>query len=266
MNACLALARFIPVVCFVCFASLLPGAAPGPSRSAGGPQVIILKLDDVQQVPNGIVHKNWQRMADYLVANQLKGSFGIICHSLEKDNPAYFNWIKEWQKRGCVEFWLHGYKQRTAADKKGEFEEGTFEEQKTVLERCARLAREKLGFALPAFGPHWSGTTEATERALQALEDNAIWLYGPRQSQHYRKLSLPRVMGLENPTFVPDFDKFKATYDKIGFREPYLVLQGHPPAWDEKRWDGFCRIIAFLKEKGCVFMTPSEYAASVKKS
>lgn len=252
------------VLCLALFASRLPvsAAETGATPASARPQVILLKLDDVVQVNGSPVHRNWQRMADYVASNGIKASFGIICSSLEKDNPAYFAWIKEWQSRGCVEFWLHGYRQRTAADKKGEFEEGTFEEQRAVLERSARLAREKLGFPLRAFGPHWSGTTEATEQALQALDDNAIWLYGPRQSKFYRKASLPRVMALENPTFVPDFEKFRATYEKSGAKEPYLVLQGHPPAWDEKRWEGFLRIIAFLKEKGCVFMTPSEYVAT----
>ena len=33
----------------------------------------------------------------------------------------------------------------------------------------------------------------------------------------------------------------------------------HPNAWDDKRWDGFVKIIEFLKAKGCVFVTPSEY-------
>ncbi|MCY2989376.1 MAG: hypothetical protein NTY19_16090 [Planctomycetota bacterium] len=33
----------------------------------------------------------------------------------------------------------------------------------------------------------------------------------------------------------------------------------HPNAWDDKRWDGFVKIIEFLKARGYVFLTPSEY-------
>lgn len=230
------------------------------------PQVIILKLDDVRQVNNGVVHRNWQRVADYIEKNDLKASFGIICSSLETDNRAYFDWIKALQQKGFIEFWLHGYRQRTNQDKTGEFEQGTFEEQRAVLEHSEKLAREKLGFTLPAFGQHWSGTTDATEKALEAVPEIEIWLYGPKTPKFYAKVSLPRVMGLENPTFVPDFANFKATYERIGATEPYLVLQGHPPNWyTDERWNGFLQIVEFLKARGCVFMTPSEYVASIAK-
>ena len=42
-----------------------------------------------------------------------------------------------------------------------------------------------------------------------------------------------------------------------------LVLQDHPDQWDDKRWAGFTEIIAFLKSKNVIFMTPSEYKASL---
>ena len=246
--------------------SLKASDAPSKPESPSQPQVIILKLDDVKQVKNGAVHRNWQRVADYIEANHLKASFGIICSSLEKDNPAYFDWIKAMNQKGFIEFWLHGYHERTAGEKTGEFEQGTFEEQKAVLERSEKLAREKLGFALPAFGPHWTGTTDATEQALDAVPEIKIWLYGPKTPKFYKKVSLPRVLGLENPTFVPDFAKFKAAYERVGAAEKYLVLQGHPPNWyNDDRWNGFIQIVEFLKAKGCVFMTPSEYVASVSQ-
>ena len=33
--------------------------------------------------------------------------------------------------------------------------------------------------------------------------------------------------------------------------------------WDDKRWEGFVKIIEFLKARRCVFMTPSEYLAGL---
>lgn len=260
-----------PFLCFCAIASLGIVAADliaaEKDGSAKPAQVILLKLDDVHQVKNGVVHRNWLRVLEYLEKNDLKASFGIICASLEKDNPAYFDWIKKTREKGRVEFWLHGYRERTNDDKTGEFEQGTFEEQKAVFERCEKLAQEKLGFTLPAFGPHWSGTTEATEKALEAVPEIKIWLYGPKTSKYYTKVSLPRVMALENPTFLPDFAKFKAIYEKIGAAEPYLVLQGHPPAWyTDERWNGFIQIVEFLKARGCVFMTPSEFVGKKQQA
>jgi len=227
---------------------------------AAEPQIILLKLDDViaRRVGTKPVSDRWLKVHDYLVANNIKGSFGIITESLEKDNPLYFNWLKEVHAAGLIEFWMHGYHMKTASEP-GEFEHGTAAEQRAILEKGARLPMEKLGFDLPAFGPHWSGTTAATDEALEAVPSVKIWLYGPKKPKFFTRLSIERVMALENPTFVPDPEKFKTFYEAKAAAQPVLVLQGHPDQWDDKRWNGFTQIIDFLKSKNVVFMTPSEY-------
>lgn len=241
-------------------ASLFLTALLTLTASAAEPQVILLKLDDVVagRLSSTPVPPKWQKVLDYLKTNNLKGSFGVICESLEKDNPAYFQWIKDVQNGGLVEMWLHGYKMR-GAEGTGEFEQGTAAEQRAILAKSEALAKEKLGFPLAAFGPHWSGTTEATDEALEGVPEIKIWLYGPAKPKFFSRLSIDRVMALENPTFVPDPEKFKTVYEKNGFKREVLVLQGHPNQWDDKRWDGFVQIIEFLKSKNVVFMTPSEY-------
>jgi peptidoglycan/xylan/chitin deacetylase (PgdA/CDA1 family) len=237
----------------------LPAAGPPAS---GKPQIILLKLDDVLVFNwgKGPVSPRWQRITDYLVERKIHASYGIICSSLEKDNPEYFRWIKDLQAQGTIEFWLHGYYDRKAEDKTGEFELGSAAEQRAVLEKSEQLAKAKLGFPLAAFGPHWSNTTDATDEALEQVPDVKIWLYGPKQPKHFSRLSIERVMALEDPTFVPDFDKFRQTYERIAASRDVLVLQGHPDMWDDKRWSGFCAIIDFLRARDCAFMTPSEYA------
>jgi peptidoglycan/xylan/chitin deacetylase (PgdA/CDA1 family) len=246
----------------LCILSLVLAALQGSLWSADTPkpQVILLKLDDVvaRRVSSSPVSLRWQKIADYLKANHIKGSFGIICESLEQDNPLYFKWIKDLQAEGLIEFWMHGYHLKKA-DEPGEFEHGTAAEQQAIFEKSQKLAREKLGFSLPAFGPHWSGTTDATDEALEAVPDVKIWLYGPAKPKHFSRLSLERVIALENPTFVPDPEKFKALYEKNAARREVLVLQGHPDQWNDERWNGFVAIIDFLKSKNVTFMTPSEY-------
>ena len=101
----------------------------------------------------------------------------------------------------------------------GEFEQGTCGGAEGHFGKGERLAKEKLGFSLPAFGPHWSGTTEATDRALEAVPDVKIWLYGPAKPKYFTRLSIERVMALENPTFVPDAEKFKALYEKTAAKK-----------------------------------------------
>lgn len=163
-------------------------------------------------------------MVDFLNESNIKASLGIIGFSLEEDNPAYFDWIKNLDASGRFEFWNHGYRNRKASDKIGEFE-GSYEQQKAALERTQRLAREKLGIELKAFGPHWSGTNQDTARALDEILEIKMWFHGREGS---KKLVFPRILTLENPTHVPDFSKFTAAYDRVGRDKECLVLQGHP--------------------------------------
>jgi peptidoglycan/xylan/chitin deacetylase (PgdA/CDA1 family) len=228
--------------------------------SAHAQQIILLKLDDViaRRVGTKPVSDRWQKTHDFLVAQGIKGSFGVITESLEKDNAMYYQWLKDVQAAAKIELWMHGYKMRGPKDQ-GEFESGTAAEQRAILAKGEKLAKEKLGFHLPAFGPHWSGTTDATDEALEGVPEVKIWLYGPAKPKFFTRLSIPRVMALENPTFVPDAEKFITFYDKKATQEKVLVLQGHPEQWNDQRWEGFTRIIEFLKSKSVVFMTPSEY-------
>lgn len=161
-------------------------------------QVILLKLDDVVAIAPG-----WQRVIDYCENHKIKAGLGIICESLEKDNPAYFDWLKAHQKKGFIEFWCHGYSGEQAF-----YEKHTAEEQAAALAKCEKLAQERLGFPLTAFGPHYSGTTAETEKAVEKVPELKVWLYGPKQSKFYTRLSIPRVMALEYAVPKLDLQKF----------------------------------------------------------
>jgi peptidoglycan/xylan/chitin deacetylase (PgdA/CDA1 family) len=240
----------------------LAGIANGSDALDEAPQVIVLKLDDVvaHRSPDGLpVSPRWQRITDFLKESNVKASYGIIGFSLEEDNQAYFDWIRDLHKSGLIEFWNHGYRHRKDTDKTGEFEEA-FPTQKVALERTQQLAKEKLGIHLKAFGPHWSGTNKGTVKALQSIPEITMWFYGPADSS---KFIFPRALTLEKPTHVPDFDKFRTAYERVGHDKKCLALQGHPNSWDEERWEAFVKIIDYLKSKGCVFMTPSEYLEQV---
>jgi peptidoglycan/xylan/chitin deacetylase (PgdA/CDA1 family) len=244
-------------------ATILALVVLGQVTNAGEtPQVIVLKLDDVvahRSHDGSPVSPRWQRITDFLKASRIKASYGIIGFSLEEDNKAYFDWIRELHRSGLIEFWNHGYRNRRGWDKTGEFE-GSFEEQKTALERTQRLAKEKLGIELRAFGPHWSKTNEHTARALDGIPEIKMWFYGPKDSS---KFVFKWVLAMENPIFVPDPAKFRELYERVGHDKKCLALQGHPLSWDDERWANFVKIIDYLKSKGCVFMTPSEYMQKV---
>lgn len=231
-------------------APALPTPPPPP-----GAQIIILKLDDVVDIGKG-----WVRVIDYCEKNNVKVGLGIICESLEKDNPAYFNWIKATQKKGIVEFWCHGY-----ASAKDFYTTHTLEVQIVSLNLCEILSKKKLGFPLTAFGPHYSGITADTEKAVQAVPELKLWLYGPKNSQFYKRLSIPRVCGLEYKVAMVDFNKFKEAYEKWGTKEKVLVLQGHGNYWSPQSFDEFTKIVDYLKSRHAVFMTPTEYLNFVSK-
>jgi len=225
--------------------------ATQPAAPTG--QIILLKLDDVVAIAPG-----WQRVIDYCEKNQVKAGLGIICESLEKDDAAYVAWLKDHQKKGFIEFWCHGY-----YGAKDFYTTHTLEEQTAALAKCEKLAQEKLGFPLTAFGPHYSGVNADTEKAVEAVPELKVWLYGPKQSKFYTRLAIPRVMGLEYVVPKVDFDKFKADYDRVGAKPKVLVLQGHANYWDAASYEGFTKIIDFLKTKNVTFMTPSEYLKTV---
>ena len=247
-----------------------------PPRKA--PPVIIIKLDDLRQI-DGKVHGSWNKVADFLRQRKIKGSFGVIAQTLEEATPAYTQWIKDRQASGEIEFWFHGWDHgvwtNDAGKKLSEFGGRSFEEQWERFARSQKLAVEKLGFAFATFGPGGGGALHqdaATAEVMAKDPAMKVWLYPSPIDATGRKLAaggkvtiLDRVwaVNFESKVGYPDFQKFVEGYAKNPDRE-YFVLQGHPTHWAGPRFDEFVKIIDFLTAQKAVFMTPSEYAASLK--
>ena len=72
-------------------------------------------------------------------------------------------------------------------------------------------------------------------------------------------------MNIEYPVHIPDFQQFKAGYEKYK-KESLLVIQGHPRSWvkDSNRMDNFKQIITFLKSENVEFTTPIAYTQSAQ--
>lgn len=246
-----------------------------PPRAA--PPVIILKLDDLRQI-DGKVHHSWIRVGDYLRQRSIKSSIGVICQTLAEATPAYAGWIKERHASGEIEFWFHGWDHATwknEADKSlSEFGGRSFDEQWDRFARSQALAEEKLGFRFATFGPGGGGSLHQDEATAQVMaKDPAmkVWLYpspindiGRRLAAEGKVTILDRVwaVNIEGKVGQPDFEKFASGYAKNPERL-YFVLQGHPTHWAGERFTEFTRIIDFLVAEKAVFMTPSEYAASL---
>ena len=225
------------------------------------PPYIIIKVDDLRNA-GGKVHPRWQKLVDFLKERKIKAGIGVICDSLEKDDPKYFQWIKDQHAGGLIEFWNHGYNHKeweVDGKKVQEFKGPSYEDQKKNLLRCNELAKEKLGFTLPAFGAGFNAIDDNTAKALSEDPDTKIWLYGDVKNPA-GKVVLDRIgnVNIENPSFVPSLDKFKAGYAKNPKRD-YFVIQGHPAQWTDERFAQFVAIIDFLTTEKAVFTTPSEY-------
>ncbi len=243
------------------------------------PAVIILKFDDLKQV-NGKVHPSWQKISDFLESRKIKGAFGMTCDTLPDAKPEYVGWIKSRHDSGAIEFWFHGW-DHACHDEGGksfsEFDTRSYEEQKSRFDKSQKLALEKLGFAFETFGPGGGGSGQHFDaNTCKVMQDDPhmkAWLYNKPMDDDGKKLQdagkvtiLDRVwdVNTEGAVGVPDSKKLIAGYKNHPDRK-YFVLQGHPAMWAGPRFDEFVRIIDFLQEQKCVFMTPMEYVKYVKE-
>ena len=258
-------------------AAAVPSAAPVNLPPRATPPVIILKLDDLRQTDGG-VDGSWIRVTDFLRQRGIKASIGVICQTLAEATPAYADWIKSLRASGGIEFWFHGWDHASWKNEAGktlsEFGGRGFAEQWSRFERSQALAKEKLGFEFATFGPPGGGSLhqDADTAAVMAKDPSMkVWLYPSPIDATGRKLAaegkvtvLDRVwaVNLESKVGQADFAKFAEGYAKNTDRL-YFVLQGHPTHWAGARFDEFVKIIDFLVAQKAVFMTPSEYAASL---
>lgn len=236
---------------------------------AAEPPVVILKLDDFR--PGGkFMPDGWQMTTDFLAERKLKASYGVIGKDLVRATPAFCDWARRQQGSGMIEFWNHGYthgRTEIEGEQVAEFRD-RLESQLASLKKTQDIGKEKLGITFAAFGAPFNQINGDTARALRSNGELKLWLYGysrVAKEGGYTGIVLPRVINLETPVHQPNFKAFKEQYDKGSLGE-CIVLQGHPQSWasEKTRFENFVQIIDFLQKQGCVFTTPSEYAAALK--
>lgn len=224
--------------------------------SAADPQIILFKLDDV----HGVYPHN-ERVVAFALEEGIKINFGVFGSALESDDPAFVTWLETLKKTGLFEFWNHGY---------GGFGHpkenvGTgYEAQKQTIGRGQELSAQHLGEAFIAFGPHASAVDADTWRVLnERPEIKLVWCFGPPVgvTAAHAFVTEHRV-GMESPVTKMNQAKFLVDYEKLGKDREYLVLQGHPNAWDDDMFQQFKDVTLFLKSKACRFMTISEFLAT----
>jgi peptidoglycan/xylan/chitin deacetylase (PgdA/CDA1 family) len=232
------------------------------------PTIIISTDDLVENTKSTLpVSNRFIRFVDIIETNNIKASIGIICKSLARADQEYFNWINAVYRRGHIEFWMHGYDHKKwEADGMTyyEFQNTALWYQKSHMEKALEIAKETLTLTLVAFKSPFGRTDENTIRAFEKMPEIKIWIYGPPKAKFNNGIKLLRgPVKLERSVGNPDFDEFKAKYERnLGL--DYIVLSGHPRCWDDHDFNEFERTINYLREKGSIFMTPTEYYYSIQ--
>ncbi len=213
---------------------------------------VILKLDDLWY-EDGLVHPGWIQVFDFLQTEEVIGTIGLVCNSLEDGSPAYFQWIKDREAEGH-EIWHHGYchcKPIVEEVERREFRNTDYDYQYNHLASAQQLAKDKLDIVFQTFGAPYNSTDVNTALALDSLPEIKIWLYKETNAptSKYVMNRIPEV-NIEYPVHVPDF----------------RVILGHPRSWveDPSRFEEFKRIVLYLKAQQVNFVTPSEYYERLK--
>ncbi len=252
------------IACLLWVCSACDISQKATAIEAARPQ-IILKLDDLWN-ENGLVHPGWVQVVDFLKKENVTGTIGLVCESLEGGSEAYFDWIKARESEG-FEIWHHGYchcKPKVDGEERREFRGTSAEYQLEHLTMAQSLAKEKLGITMRSFGAPYNSTDEFTAQALAQLPDIKVWMYKETDAPT-DKFLLDRIaeVNIEYPVHVPDFEQFKAGYEKFK-NEKVLVIQGHPRSWvqEAERFETFKKIVLFLKSEGVSFTTPYAFYLS----
>ncbi len=241
---------------------------------------VVLKLDDVRTNDSGWLSERWRRVGTLAREKKVKVSLGVIADSLENAKTDYISWLIGMHDSGYAELWFHGYDHAVWKDAAGEdrceFFGRPYQDQLDRFVRSQNLIQKKLNLTFSTFGPggggKGAGQDAATAQAMSDAPGMKVWLYPSPIDDAGRQLAakgkitiLDRVwaVNIEQPLFVPNFEKFVAGYNKHAAGRRYFVVQGHPGKWDDARWAEFVKIIDYLVRHNIPTVTPSELAATL---
>jgi hypothetical protein len=260
-----------------------------PNFHRDKPAYIVIKTDDLIHTANGDLPPNWEAYAAEIKKRNIKTSMGIICNSLEGDNPKFTQWIKDLQATGLVEFWFHGYDHKPHIENGmiyGELDGRSYDDIKQRFTKSQQLAQDKLGFPLRSYGQPGASPMPGAEvdrktnykslellRALREDPNITTWMTASTPDDIDKEIEsegritvLDRIyqVNIEQPIFKPNIAAFIKGYAQFPNRE-YFVIQGHPGFWSPDGYAQFLKILDFLQQQNAVFVTPTEMADILKK-
>lgn len=256
------------------------------ARTAGQPQYVVLKMDDLASN----WWREWKILADIVKSENVKAGLGIWFSSLLEGDSAYDAWIAEIAADSRFELWSHGFTGHGPNGEPGREHQGTpYEFQKESFDRAREAMLTRCDQVLRTYSEHWHGGDSTTVRVFNEdpyLRVWMCWAWGHKE-ERIRDVPPDRRILDDIPVSIEFADPANWTPGYVNYSEfeksyaghendPWLVLQGHPWSWTETsskpdrtgaaldRWREFRRIIAFLKTRSALFVTPYEYYRIVR--
>ncbi|MBU1101873.1 MAG: hypothetical protein KKA84_15855 [Bacteroidetes bacterium] len=228
---------------------------------------IILKLDDLQATP--ALFDKCLPVFDYLAANSVKASWGV-CRLQNVDDSqiailSNYKNITDTNGDPVFEFWNHGLDHsRNNPMGTWEFSGTPHDFQKTHFDSANILIKDKLGIIAHTFGAPYNHIDSYFLQILSENENIKVLLLGElTPDRETGIINLTNRVNMESAVGVVDFDYFMENFETSKeIYKDYIIIQGHPPYWNEEAFLEFRRIIEFLVAKKCEFVTPIQYYLS----
>lgn len=245
--------KILALLLVLAVAAALPSAGFAEEDLYTGKHIIILRLDDLRSDTTGA----FEWALNTALEKEVKVAFGVIGNSLEDGacNRRFIDFMKHTDSVG-MEIWSHGY-----VHKNTEYNGSSYDEQLKNFKRTYDLMQEKCNIELHTFGPPYN---VADDTGIRMITENfpsiKVFMSVKDSNKIAKQMKLNDRIIIESTTGTIDYDKFETSYKQAVSRNyECSVILGHPSMWNEASKQYFIDIIDFLKNEGCVFMTPYQY-------
>ena len=224
-------------------------------------QIIILRLDDLKVS----TMDKYASLASWADEEDIDLSIGMVCNSIDEENDAYIQAVKDMVNTGNVEIWCHGYDHsyHEGTGATAEFYLQTPEYQAAILEKCYDHVYEKTDgvLKLSCLGTPSGAMDEDTFRALEIVPEFVVNFGSasvPYDGDGFMNLTNSLWMEPSTGKLNP-LDTLKGFYDNRTVGKEYMIFGCHAGYFSDEDIQTLKDFAEYLKTKDLAFMTPTEY-------
>ena len=215
-------------------------------------RIVLVKADDFRGPA-----QQWTNFIQVARSEGIKVGLGVIVNNGLASNldPGAPQWMQDQLAAGDVEFWLHGWNHSTS-----EFVGLTVAADTQLLTNSENWLNKNIGKSAIAFGPPNNTFDTNTIAGINATPALRLFFtyYGQDPNLNSRVTAIG-IISEADGVAMPNATKFVASFPN-GPTGP-VALQFHPPYMDVPHLYEFQKIVEFLKTKGYLFLTPTEFIA-----